>query len=144
MKLLSIADTSPAAASTVVGSVIAGLEFYPFLRIDADLIGATGGTLDIYLQRLIKPNAWADWLHFTQLAAGATAVRYSALIAHGLSTTITTANRGSDATPGVTLAAGTLVGGHPGSAIRAVYVAGASTSAGALVGIDITAWGQYR
>ena len=58
---------------------------YKFVRVDADLIGATGGTLDIYLQRLIKPGAWTDWLHFAQLAAGAGAIKQ--LIAHELAGT---------------------------------------------------------
>jgi len=143
-KTFTIADTSPAAASTVAGSIITGLQFYPFLRIDARLVGAAGGALDVYLQRMIKPNAWADWIHFTQLAAAASAINYSAIVGPGLSTTITTSNRGVDATPGVTLAGGNFVGGHPGDVVRAVYVAGVSTSAGAAVTIDIGGWGQFR
>lgn len=134
----TIADTSPAAASTVVGSFAGGLDDYDFVRVDAALVGATGGTLDVYLQRLVKPNSWADWVHFTQLASGAAAVKYSLIGATGLSTTITTSNLGTDAAPGVSLAAGTFVGGHPGSTLRAVYVAGASTSAGASLSIVIT------
>jgi hypothetical protein len=137
-RVFTISDTSPAAASTVVGSQVAGMGEFDYVRIDAALVGATGGTLDVYLQRMIKPGAWADWIHFAQLAAGASAIRYSAMAGHGLSTTITTSNRGSDATPGVTLAAATFLGGHPGDVVRAVYVAGASTSAGAAVVIDLT------
>src|SRR6478752_742023 len=95
MRTFSIAEVSPAAASTVVGAQLSGLGDYPFIRVDAELVGAVGGTLDIYLQRLIKPGAWTDWLHFAQLAAGAAVVRYSAMGGHGLSTTITTSNRGS-------------------------------------------------
>ena len=143
-RIFTISDTSPAAASTAVGSVIAGLGDYPFLRVDAALVGATGGTLDVYLQRQIKPGFWADWLHFAQLASGAAAVNYSVIAAHALSTTVTTSNRGTTAAPGVSLAAGTFLGGHPGDVIRAVYVAGASTSAGAAITIDISGWGQQR
>lgn len=141
LRTFTIAETTPAAASTVVGGVVAGLGNYQFVRIDADLIGATGGTLDVYLQRLIKPGSWADWIHFAQLAAGASAIRYSAIAWHGLSTTITTSNRGTDATPSVSLAAATFLGGHPGDVVRAVYVAGASTSAGAAISIDLACWG---
>ncbi|HTJ17815.1 MAG TPA: hypothetical protein VL494_13640 [Steroidobacteraceae bacterium] len=144
-RVFTISDTTPAAASTAVSTLsVTGLSLFPYLRVDADLIGATGGTLDIYLQRLIKPNAWADWLHFAQLASGASAIRYSAIACHALSTTITTNNRGTDAAPGVSLAAATFVGGHPGDVVRAVYVAGASTSAGAAITIDITGFGQFR
>ena len=144
-RVFTISDTSPAAAGTAVSALsVSGLSLFPYLRVDADLIGATGGTLDIYLQRLIKPNAWADWLHFAQLAAGASAIRYSAIACHALSTTITTSNRGTDAAPAVSLAAATFVGGHPGDVVRAVYVAGGSTSAGAAITIDITGFGQFR
>lgn len=144
MRTRTIADTSPAAASTAVGTVLSGLGDYPLLRVDAELVGAAGGTLDVYLQRLIKPGVWTDWLHFAQLAAGAAAVRYSVIAGHGLLTTIGTSNRGSDATPAVALAAATFAGGHPGDVVRAVYVAGTSTSAGAAVVIDINGWGAYR
>lgn len=140
-RVFTISETSPAAASTVVGAVVSGLADYPYVRIDAALVGATGGTLDVYLQRLIKPGAWTDWIHFAQLAAGAAAVRYSAIASPGLSTTITTSNRGSDGTPSVSLAAATFLGGHPGNTVRAVYVAGASTSAGAAVVIDLIGFG---
>jgi len=143
-RVFTISDTSPAAASTAVGTLLTGLALYPYVRIDADLVGATGGTLDVYLQRLIKPGAWADWIHFAQLASGASAIRYSAIASHALSTTITTSNRGTDVAPGVSLAAATFVGGHPGDVVRAVYVAGGSTTAGAVVTIDITGFGQYR
>ncbi len=142
-RVFTISDTSPATAITAVGSVVSGLSDYPLLRVDAALVGATGGTLNVYLQRLIKPGAWADWLAFTQLAAGAAAIRYSAIVGHGLSTTITTSNRGSDGTPGVTLTAGTFLGGHPGNTVRAIYVGGASTSAGAAVVVDIVGIGRW-
>lgn len=141
-RVFTIAETTPAAAGTVVGGVVSGLGNYQFVRIDAALVGATGGTLDVYLQRLIKPAAWSDWIHFAQLAAGAAAVNYSAIAWHGLSTTITTSNRGTDATPSVSLAAATFLGGHPGDVVRAVYVAGASTSAGAAISLDLCCWGQ--
>ena len=143
-RIWTIADTSPAAAGTAVGSVIASLDEYDYIRVDAALVGATGGTLDVYLQRLVKPNAWADWVHFAQLAAGASAIKYSVIGAHGLSTTITTSNLGTDATPAVSLAAATFVGGHPGKSLRAVYVAGASTSAGAALSIVVTGYRADR
>lgn len=146
-RTFSIAETTPAAASTVVGGVVSGLGNYQFVRIDAALVGATGGTLDVYLQRLIKPGSWTDWIHFAQLLAGASAVNYSAIAWHGLSTTITTSNRGTDSTPSVSLAAATFLGGHPGDVVRAVYVAGVSTSAGAAISIDLCCSGgigQFR
>ncbi len=117
--------------------VLSGLGDYDDIRVDAMLIGATGGALDVYIQRNIGPNLWADWVHFAQLAAGAAAVRYSLMANLAGSTTITTANAGTDATPAVGLAAATFIGGHPGNTIRMVYVAGASTSAGAAVTVYV-------
>ncbi len=137
-----ISETSPAAASTVVGASIAGLKDFEFFRLDAELVGATGGTLDVYLQRKITDNKWADWVHFTQLGAGGAAVKWTLLAGNPtLSTAITGSyGIGTDAAPTVALAANTFTGGHPGEAIRAVYVAGGSTSAGAAVLIHLTCW----
>lgn len=142
IRTFTISDTSPAAASTVVGTPAYGIADYEFFRVDASLVGATGGTLDVYLQRKIGTNVWADWLHFTQLAAGGAAVKWTAVAGNpSLSTAITGSyGIGTDASPGVVLAANTFLGGHPGQAIRPVYVAGAATSAGAAVLIYLTCW----
>ena len=106
----------------------------------AALVGATGGALDVYLQRAIgEPGSetWVDWLHFTQLTAGATAIKYFASCGPGAQVnTLVTVGYGTSPV----LAAGTFTGGHPGDAVRALYVAGASTSVGAAVAINITAW----
>jgi hypothetical protein len=135
--VLTITGTSPAEAATaIIGAPISGLGKYRGFRIEALLVGATGGALDIYIQRKVAPNLWTDWMHFTQLAAGAAAVRYALTCDHTNSTTVaTTTNGGTDTVPALALAAGTFIGGHPGDSIRVVAVAGASTSAGAAVAI---------
>jgi hypothetical protein len=144
-QLFTISDTSPATASTAIGSYAKGLLAYDWFTIDALLVGATGGTLDVYLQRQVATEAevtgevWVDWLHFTQLAAGAAAVRYS--VQSGSTSTIATVASATLASAGTpVLSAGSFIGGHPGDKVRAVYVAGASTSAGAAVKIYITGW----
>lgn len=143
MQTFPIIGTSPAAASTAIDpTVIYGLARFSSVRIDALLVGATGGTLDVYLQRKLGPNAWADYCHFAQLAAGATAVRYSVTAAQINSTAIVTANGGTDAAPAVGLAPATFLGGHPGDTLRVVYVAGAGTSAGAAVALYVTGMGE--
>lgn len=132
-----ISDTSPAAAGNAAGDAIGGLHNFDFFMIDAALVGATGGTLDVYLQREVGDlgsGTWRDWLHFPQLAAGAAAVYYS--LSTGADKTIVVVGNGG--TPA--LAVNTFVGGHPGYQLRAYYVAGASTSAGAAVAINIMAW----
>ena len=137
-RIFAIADTSPASASTAAGTTIRGLAAFDMFMIDAALVGATGGTLDVYLQRNIAQIAdtavWRDWLHFTQLASGAAAIKYSLSCGRNAVNTIVTVGEGTS----VVLASGSFVGGHPGDSVRALYVAGASTSAGAAVAITIT------
>jgi hypothetical protein len=143
METYSFSETTPNAAGTAVGFTLGQLSRYRGLRIEAFLIGATGGTLDVYLQRKLGPNAWTDWCHFAQLASGAAAAKFSLACEHANVASITTAaNVGTDGAPGVALAANNFVGGHPGDIIRAVYVAGASTSAGAVLAFHVTGIGR--
>lgn len=135
----TITATSPASASTAVAvATVPGLEKFDWFAIEADLAGATGGTLDVYVQRRLANNLWRDWIHFPQLAAGAAAVKYS--VQSGSTTTITVVGGGTDASPGVALAVNTALGGHPGSELRVVFVAGASTSAGAAQTVRVYGW----
>lgn len=135
----SITATSPAAASTVVHTALfkgALLTQAEGLTIDAALAGGTGGTLDVYLQRKLGANEWVDWIHFPQIAAGATKKYTVSLVGNG--DLITEVGGGTDAAPGVALAANTAVNVTPGGDVRIVFVAGASTSAGASQKITIT------
>lgn len=127
-----ISDTSPASASTAAGSIAYDLSGYNTYVVQGHLVGATGGTLDVYLQDYDEVAAkWVDWIHFTQLAAAASATveTYSPALEN------TKATVGVDTSPA--LAAGTCRGGPPRGKLRALYVAGASTSAGAVVTISI-------
>lgn len=135
---LTWTDTSPAAASTAVSTaLIKNSILYKAERIQiaATLTGGTGGTLDVYLQYKFGTNAWIDWCHFPQVAA-ATTKKYHVTIT-GLSTSIVNAN-GTDASPTVALAANSVVDVIPTGDIRVVFVAGASTSAGAAQTIVFT------
>lgn len=138
--LLTITETSPDSASTVIGTALYGLQVYDFFSIDAALAGATGGTLDVYLQRRVADDVWHDWAAYTQLADGASAVSYSHFAGPGSSSSIVTVGTGTDSTATPALAAGSFVGGHPGSALRVVMVAGSGTSAGAAVSIRLNCW----
>jgi hypothetical protein len=128
-----ITDTSPSSASTAAGDVLYDVGGYDSYVVTGYLVGATGGTLDVYLQDYDEANSkWVDWIHFTQLASGASAVveAYSP----ALSNTKTTV--GTDTSPA--LSSGTCRGGPPRNKVRALYVAGASTSAGAAIVITLT------
>jgi hypothetical protein len=123
-----ISDTSPAAAGTTVGGHVGMLQNYDSLTIRATLTGATGGTLDVYLQTSVDGAEWVDYIHFAQLADGAAAVTKAVVVSRaGQQTAITTV--GTNASPA--LAANSVIGGDFGNQMRAVYVAGAGTSAGA-------------
>lgn len=136
-----LTGTSPAAAGNSVIATQRGLARYSALRIDAVLLGATGDVLDLYLQRRVAPGVWLDWLHFAELAAGASAVDYSAMASANDPTVNVTAvgQMNDDLSSGAfALAAGVFVGGLPGDAVRLCAAAGPSTSAGAVQQVTIT------
>jgi hypothetical protein len=137
---ITLSGTSPGAASTTVTTAApcAAALNADRLVIDANLVGATGGTLDVYIQRKIAPDTWRDWIHFPQLAAAAAAIRYTATITGDEVTGLVVVGQGTDAAPGVTLAANTIVNCMPGGALRLVFVAGAGTSAGAAQSVIVT------
>jgi len=120
----AITATSPASASTAATTdTIAEIADYEWFLLVAELQGATGGALDVYIQGKLA-DTWYDWGHFTQLASGGAAVKYmvqpqpnNGAVAIGSGTS-------------VALAANTFLGGYPGDEIRLVFTAGAGTSAG--------------
>lgn len=137
--------TSPSSASTAVGATLfKGSMFRAAekLVIDADLTAGTGGALDVYLQRKTADNTWRDWVHFPQLTSG-TSKKYS-LVISGSGASIVEVGGGSDATPGVGLAANTAVDVIPGGDVRIVFVAGIGTAAGASNSITITPYTERK
>lgn len=138
-----LTGTSPASASTAITATSKGVIAADWFQIDASLLGATGGALDVFLQRLVYVDGsavetWVDWVHFPQLSAGASAVVYS--VGTNPLTSITAVGVGDATTATPTLAANVCVGGHPGAAVRLVCKAGAGTSAGAVQTVYVTAY----
>lgn len=110
------------------------------LLIVAQLVGVTGGTLDVTIQDSPDGVTWFDLAHFAQLAGGAAAVAYA--YAPTLTGAIAIATIGSTvdpATPVPVLAAGSVRGGHPLSFLRAVCVVGAGASVGKIQTITVFA-----
>jgi hypothetical protein len=146
-EVFDIGGTSPASASTATGGACSGLAKFGTIRVDLVLQGATDGALDVYLQRKVHDNLWADWAHFTQLAAAASAVAYTLTVVPATSSGTISSDvvtpAGTDATPAPALAAG-FSAVHPGDWLRVVYVAGAGTSAGAEQKIRVTGIGPSR
>lgn len=137
--LLSLSDTSPASASTAVGArTVGGFQDVQSLTIIATLAGATGGALDVYLQTSFDGGTtWYDFAHFTQITAAAAAVTRLWHVNRAVAVS-TVATIGSGTTPA--LAANAINGGAWGNAFRLLYVAGASTSAGAVQTVRLFGW----
>lgn len=142
----TISGTSPAAAGNAVLGTIAplnslassGLSYdlsqFDGIAIQAAIQGATGGTLDVYIQMSMDLGVtWTDMGHYTQLAAAApsatTIVKFSRLVSSASATT----------TGDAALAANTFITGEWGDRLRIKLVAGAGTSAGALQTFKIIA-----
>lgn len=139
---LVITDTSPAAAGTAVSAAtLGGLGRFDALSFFVTITGATGGTIDVYLQTSFDGGTtWYDYAHFAQSAAAAAAVTKYFAVPNSDATGLTTVGKGTLASPGVALAASTILGGAWGDLMRAVYVAGASTSAGATQTIAVVGY----
>lgn len=121
----SITATSPATASTAATSdTVSNISDYDWFLLIATLQGATGGTLDVYVQGKMA-DTWYDWGHFTQLSAAASSVTYQVQPQPNNGAVAV----GSGTSPA--LAADTFLGGYPGDEIRMVFTAGSGTSAGA-------------
>src|SRR5687768_5556425 len=111
-----ISDTTPAAASTVAGDVVAGLDKYDSLLVIGDLVGATAGALDIYLQTSTDGGTtWYDYAHFPQLSAGAAAIVKVFTVSRSQGRTATVTIR-KNTTPA--LAADNVIGGEWGDRMR--------------------------
>jgi hypothetical protein len=155
---LPFTTVSPAAPSGVVPTIFPvtnagpnayyGLDDYSTVLIDAVVLGATGGTLDIYFQTSllarqgVAGGRWYDIAHLPQIAAGAAAARYSMIFTRAKGIAPTTPSTISDVTVNGTsgLAANTILSQVLGDSIRMVMVAGAGTTAGASLVIDGSAY----
>lgn len=130
--------TSPAAAGYVTSTPVAGFAKCQWITVLATIKGATGGTLDVILEHSPDGNDWYEFVHFAQLAAAAAETTISwepgdggQFIAVGKNKTTTTV-----------LAAGASAGRLWFDRFRIRFVAGASTSAGAVQ--SVTVIGAYR
>ena len=138
IETFTITGDSPAATgSAVIGVEVGGLERFDTFIVDATVQGATDDTLDLVLQRKVgDADVWAEWIRFAQLASGAAAVSYT--VSPTPSNTIVAVDTDTTASPSGPVMSAGCVGGHPGSRVRLVATAGASTSAGAEQTVRIT------
>ena len=144
-RTLIFSETSPSSATTVASSQpvsgadpglpggVAGYGIDDFESIDvfAVLQGATGGTLDVYVQASPDSGStWFDIVHFGQLVAAAPLVQYKCTIAARFqATSDAPVVVGSALNPA--LGAGVVVQGMGFDRCRLVFKSGSGPSAGA-------------
>jgi hypothetical protein len=146
-------ETSPSSAGTAASSqpvqsagsflpagVAGPMADYEAVDVIAELVGATGGTLDVYVQ--LSPDDglnFYDFVHFAQLAAAASAVVYQAPISNATNTLAPTVV-GKNLLPALS-GSGTgnpaVVNGAFSDRMRLVMVAGTGTTKGASVVVKI-------
>ena len=147
-------ETSPAAPGTAASAnVVSGdnaanmpagvcglIDDYESIEVIAELKGATGGPLNVYLQN--SPDGgltWFDVIAWPQLLAAAAQVYYASPLSQATNTP-TTVVVGKNLSPAlVNSSTAGVVNGSFGDRFRLVMVAGTSTSAGASVVVRVSA-----
>lgn len=133
---LNISGTTPASASTAALGKAVDVQRYSSLRFHFTTVGATGGTLDIYVQCRGKDGTtWYDYAALAQIAGGAAAGKSVFSVSRMQQQTTINTTIGVDLTP--TLTANSVLGGDFGQEIRLVAKAGGGTSAGAAISCEI-------
>jgi hypothetical protein len=131
----TVASSQPVVGSLSTAGVAAQLDLWNGLFVEAVLQGATGGTLDVYIQNSPDEGAtWYDYAHFAQVAAAASSSSSVFSVSSGAQN-LTLVTVGKNLSPA--LPAGTVVGGPWGDRFRLVMVAGTGTTAGAPVLVTI-------
>jgi hypothetical protein len=142
-------EVSPSAAGTAASSKPvtggpsdspAGVAFplrnYDSIEIEAELVGATGGTLDVYVQSSDDNLVWYDTVHFAQLTAAAGAIIYRTALSRYATAAAAPTAVGKNLTPA--LAVATSLQNGFGDHLRLVMVAGSGTTAGAAILVRMT------
>jgi len=127
--VFSIGGTTPAAAGSAVIKTAKNLGDYDAVTVILEVVGATGGTLDLVLESAWgTESTWYSLYRVPQLAADAAAAVYKFTVSLG--NTVNAVGKNGNVT---TLTASTPAAGHWGDQIRLYATAGASTSAGAVI-----------
>lgn len=127
--------TSPAAAGAATSTAATGFLKYQTLTIVGALAGATGGTLDVIVETSADGTDWYEMIRFTQLASGGAAAtsRFNISPTGGAATVVV----GKNLTTTTGMVSGTSVNGQWFDRLRVRYIAGTSTSAGAVQKVTV-------
>lgn len=124
-----LGEDSPDTASTVAGSTVAeGLDRFTSLNVYAEIKGAEGGSLNVYLQT--SPDlgtTWVDYAAFPLAAADAPVAIYTFTLSRGAQQVAMT-TVGKNLLPA--LAANGVLGGEFGDRMRVVFKANVGTTRG--------------
>ena len=123
------------SAIGTIGIATQQLDDFQALFFEAEITGAAGGTLDVYVQNSPDMGTrWYDYIHFGQLLAGAGTSRQVCSVASGAQN-LSLQTVGFGLSPA--LANNTVLGGAWGDRFRLVMVAGAGTTSGGVVTVRI-------
>lgn len=141
---IDLSGTSPSTVTTAVGATSSTqIGMFSTCSVYVAAQGATGGTLDIYIQTLFKqlnvaPGLWVDVAHLPQIAAAGALTGYTFALTRWSPTTAAIFTPVNTASGTPVLAVNTTVPGVLGYQLRVVYKTGAGTSAGAVQTILVT------
>ena len=133
--LITAEKTSPAAAGYAVSTAQTGFMKYQTLTIVGSVQGATGGTLDVIVETSTDGTDWYEMVRFTQLASGGAAVvaRFNISPTGGGAVVLL----GKNLTTTAALTSGTAFNGQWFDQLRVRFIAGTSTSAGAVQSVKV-------
>jgi hypothetical protein len=129
------AASSQSVTNSTLGGIAWPLDDWDALDVAADIVGATGGTLNIYVQ--VSPDGinWYDVIAFPQATNGASLKTYQAPLSLATNTA-TVSQVGKNLNPSLT--AGNVVNGAFTDRLRLVMVAGSGTTVGAPVIVRVS------
>lgn len=142
---LVFTETSPSSPGTVASSqlvqnsaswlpagVAGPLDDYEGVEVVAELKGATGGTLDVYVQLCPSGGNWYDVIRFPQIPAAQAIAYYQAPLSLATNTSVPV-KIGKNLAPALGTTSGAVVNGAWTDRIRLVIVAGTGTTLGAQI-----------
>jgi hypothetical protein len=112
------------------------LDDYDSIEIEAELSGATGGSLDVYMQSSDDGLIWYDTVHFTTISAASALVIYRTALSRYATAFTAPTVIGKNLSPA--LSSGSAIQNGFGNHLRLVMVAGSGTTAGTPVLVRIT------
>lgn len=152
LQQIIISETSPNAPGTAASSQpvsgspsanlpngVAGfLDDYDSVDVAAELRGATGGSLSVYLQLSSDLITWYDLVAWPVQSAAGPATIYRSPISQATNTSVPTVV-GKNLSPALSNSgSGSVVNGAFNAAFRVAMVAGSGTTAGAPIIVRIT------